>query len=186
MRGFNKIFGIGLSRTGTTSLDKALTVLGITSIHFPQSFAEIESHRAASDTPVAEKFLQLDAVFPGSLFILTTRPLDQWLTSVDRFWTWFHQFAFSPEVSALHERLYGSARFDRALYAQAYERHLEQVRTHFQDRPDDLLEMDICAGQGWEPLCRFLGVPVPVMAFPNIMHPSFPGARREPGQASTV
>ncbi|MCZ6834530.1 MAG: hypothetical protein O7G85_02035, partial [Planctomycetota bacterium] len=35
MKDFNKVFGIGLSRTGTRSLNEALTILGIPSCHWP-------------------------------------------------------------------------------------------------------------------------------------------------------
>ena len=38
---------------------------------------------------------------------------------------------------------------------------------YFADRPGDLLEIDISRGGGWEPLCAFLGEPVPDVAFPR-------------------
>ena len=37
-----------------------------------------------------------------------------------------------------------------AIYRARYETHNAAVREHFRDRPADLLELDITAGQGWE------------------------------------
>ena len=168
MRPFNKIFGVGLSRTGTSSLNQAFIELGLKAVHFPETPGAIDAHDAASDTPIADKFVELDAAYPGSLFILTVRPVEDWLSSVERFWAAFGQFTFSPEIMVLHRRLYGAALFDRPLYAAAYARHVKHVREYFRDRPRDLLEMNVCAGEGWGPLCAFLEVPVPPTDFPKI------------------
>ena len=66
-RGFNKVFGIGLSRTGTTSLDVAMWHLGLTSLHNPHpersvagDFAFMDEHDAASDISIAHAFVALD------------------------------------------------------------------------------------------------------------------------------
>jgi hypothetical protein len=41
------------------------------------------------------------------------------------------------------------------------------VKEYFRDRPDDLLVMNICAGEGWEKLCPFLGLAIPKVKFPH-------------------
>ena len=38
----NKVFGIGLSRTGTSSLYEALTILGIDTIHYPTNYKHMQ------------------------------------------------------------------------------------------------------------------------------------------------
>jgi hypothetical protein len=48
-----------------------------------------------------------------------------------------------------------------------YRQHLKNVREYFANRPDDLLTLDICGGDAWEPLCSFLNVAVPAQPFPN-------------------
>jgi hypothetical protein len=40
------------------------------------------------------------------------------------------------------------------------------VHDYFRERPDDLLVLNICAGEGWERLCPFLGQDVPGIPFP--------------------
>ncbi len=50
-------------------------------------------------------------------------------------------------------------------FIETYYRHHEDVRKYFHNRPDDLLEMDITAGDGWEKLCPFLGLSIPSQPF---------------------
>jgi hypothetical protein len=38
---------------------------------------------------------------------------------------------------------------------------------HFADRPDALLALDLGAGDGWGPLCAFLGRGEPSVPFPH-------------------
>ncbi len=51
-----------------------------------------------------------------------------------------------------------------------YETHLRNVQTHFANRPNDLLILDICGGEAWDRLGPFLGSlvksPSPGMQFP--------------------
>lgn len=42
------------------------------------------------------------------------------------------------------------------------------MRDYFAGRPEDLLIMDICAGDGWEKLCPFLGFEIPETPFPHL------------------
>src|SRR5262245_9885179 len=94
-----KVFGIGLSKTGTSSLDRALNELGIASIHFPcdrtthrelaagnYRLSVLRQYRAATDIAVGPFYAQLDQVYPRSKFVLTVRELDPWLESVCKHW----------------------------------------------------------------------------------------------------
>jgi len=161
-----KIFGIGLSKTGTTTLTQALEILGYSAVHFPRSFKEIEFCDAATDAPVADIFTVLDAKFPGSKFIYTVRDREQWLRSCEKYYSVRKR---RPDDLALELRrkIYGKAEFDRDLFAAGYENHHQHVMAYFADRPDDLLVLDICGKDaGWPPLCAFLGKPVPATPFP--------------------
>jgi len=42
---------------------------------------------------------------------------------------------------------------------KAYRRHHESVVEYFNDRPRDLLVLNIIEGEGWDKLCRFLKSP---------------------------
>lgn len=79
-----KIFGIGLSRTGTTSLTAALKILRVQAIHWPQSMGDIARHEASTDITVSLMFEELDRKYPGSKFIYTIRERDPWLASCEK------------------------------------------------------------------------------------------------------
>jgi hypothetical protein len=188
-----RIFGIGLGRSGTSSLTDALHLLGYRSLHYPeddQTKEEVTAFLAAPgdrlqltvlerldaiiDTPICATFEALDAAYPGSKFILTIREKQSWLASWRRFWeVWLEPYlrnhggdAGAVYMNALHQSVYGRTTFDADHFAHAYDRHHARVRRHFDDRPADLLTIDICAGQGWGPLCGFLGLPEPTEPFP--------------------
>jgi hypothetical protein len=175
-----KIFGIGLSKTGTTSLTRALQILGFSAIHYPNdngtlvqildgtfSFDCLRQYDAATDTPIVRYYAQLDKLYSGSKFILTTRKLDPWLRSCERHWR-----TVSYSLDALDFRtiidlsVYGCARFNAERFKFVHEQHLREVRCYFHTRHEDLLELDITNGDGWSPLCTFLKRPVPEVAFP--------------------
>lgn len=165
-----KTFGIGLSRTGTTSLTLALEALGLSAVHFPTTMKQIEEHDAATDTPVAASFQFLDSRFPGSKFIYTVRDLPEWLESCRRFLgkRQKNHFTANTFVANLQRHLYGGIDFDPERFRHAYARHDAQVCGHFAERPGDLLVIDICGGDTrWEPLCEFLGADVPDIPFPS-------------------
>ena len=61
---------------------------------------------------------------------------------------------------------------------ERYERHNSEVRAYFADRPEDLLVMDITAGDGWDVLCPFLGVEAPADEFPMMNSKDEPLRRR--------
>ena len=63
----SKIFGIGLAKTGTTSLNDAFAILGIASIGCPADIASIRRFDAATDGIVADRFEELDRVADGSV-----------------------------------------------------------------------------------------------------------------------
>jgi hypothetical protein len=76
------VWGIGLTRTGTSSLNDALRILGFEAEHWPTLDTLLHGHlRAATDECVAAVYKFLDLKHPGSKFILTERPIDDWLRS---------------------------------------------------------------------------------------------------------
>lgn len=158
-----KIFGIGLSKTGTTSLHKALTILGYKAIHYPGSIAGIEAHDAITDVQGALAFKLWDVMYPGSRFIYTTRDKVPWLESCR---SHFQRHSSNQFALSLRKAVYGMTGFDAGQFSRVYDEHDASVRDYFQER-DDLLEMDICGGYGWDKLCSFLGKPVPRVPFPH-------------------
>ena len=185
-----KIFVIGLSRTGTTSMMGALEHLGYKCLHYPDTLDVIhktlssrfdwdvlDEYDAFADGAPAAFYRELDVQCPGSKFILLTRDEGPWLASCKgkihirptqhKEPSWEHAF-----VSVLRACLYNRHYFDEVAFSRARRRHTEDVLRHFRKRKGDLLVMDI--KEGWEPLCKFLGVPVPCKpSGPTVKFPSY-------------
>ena len=164
-----KIFGIGMGRTGTSTLTYALRVLGFQGKHYPsRKWIERDLPREdfATDVPIWWMYKELDARFPGSKFILTVRPdLDGWLASSD----WRHSENYKmknhPNIAEYYPEL---EPFNPESHTRDYALHHSDVLSYFRGRMDDLLVLDFFSGDRWEPLCEFLNRPVPDEPFPHL------------------
>lgn len=182
MRSFNKVFGIGLSRTGTKSLTAALEALGIPCQHFPSIEANIrsgdyrlpqlETYRALTDTPIVRIYKELDRAYPGSLFILTTRSVESWLQSCEGYFRAKDAAERGTPLDHLNRfhRLYtyGCEGYVEERFRQVFTDHEADVLRYFSGRESDLLVLDLEAGDGWRELCGFLSLPMPEVPFPRL------------------
>lgn len=173
-----RIFVVGLSRTGTLSLTRALNLLGIKAQHYPNDpvtqrelksgnyrLSILREYRALTDIPVAPFYAQFDELFPGSRFILTTRPTEAWLASVEnhyRNYVEHHRDQFDDFISAC---VYGTLHFSRRRFEYVKELHEATCRSYFAGRPGQFLVLEL--GSGWDTLCPFLGCGVPAEPFPH-------------------
>ena len=175
MRQWNKVFEIGSPRTGTSSLGWAYEILGLkhkgwdsrlyhqcSKGDFKKALEEAEKFDAFEDGPWHDfgLYKALDRKFPNSKFILLERDIPGWIKS--------HEYFFSADKMA-----YGPSPIHnyKAKKQKIIESHLEkyrEIREYFKNRPNDLLVMNICAGEGWEKLCPFLGFPMPDEKFPHL------------------
>ncbi len=174
-----KIFGIGLSKTGTTSLAQALTILGYKTKDYPGlstyergNLSSIEArlldeYDALTDTPIPIFFRELDEKYADAKFILTVRDREGWLASCKKQFTQKSADKQNEAHNAVFLELYNSAVFDEAKFATGYDRFVGAVLEHFRKRPGKLLVMNVVGGEGWEQLCPFLGKPIPDVPFPK-------------------
>jgi hypothetical protein len=161
-------------------LAKALELLGYRAKHCPQFYLDdagrlvvsqddIARYDALTDEPCVLVYQDVDRQYPGSKFILTVRDEQSWLRSIENNGNALREWrARFPAVSVLHRTLYGTALFEPKQFARAYREHVRDVRAYFVDRPQDLLVMDVCGGEGWEALCPFLGRQAPDVPFPRL------------------
>ncbi len=195
-----KVFVIGLSRTGTTSLHEALQILGYSSLHWTSTLTgalpddvDIALHDAFGDINISARFAELAARFPDSRFILTSRELGSWTRSVSAHYERFcgvsaprelrspeHGGHFGGRVGEIQDVLYSRHRSGE----EAYLPHQQRDEAVFADQPDRLLRMTLADGDGWPELAGFLGRAVPDVSFPhsNAGPVSAPGARRGGGR----
>ena len=172
-----KVFGIGLNKTGTSSLHAALELLGYRSLHFGGVEAHASVLRAIDDGKPLLEYLDpepdavsdviavtyyfhlADVQYPGSKFILTLRDIDAWLDSRRRHVVRNQQM----QASGQYEGAFLTVDLDT--WAEEYRRHESVVRSYFEGRPQDLLAFRPADGD-WAPLCEFLGRPIPDVPFP--------------------
>lgn len=182
-----KVLGVGLSKTGTVSLHTALRILGLKTLHYDThrlnrvlngldsspNFRVYDDVDAVTDLPAAAFYDELLEAYPQAKAVLTIRDVDAWWKSVEKHFN--HRYfmpAFNPFKrqgrmfrTSLRNYVYGSTRATEFLYKKRYLEHNARVRT--QVPAHRLLVMDITAGDGWEKLGPFLGLPVPAIPFPH-------------------
>jgi hypothetical protein len=160
----NKIFGIGLGRTGTKSLARAMHQLGYSVKHAPKDIRIIKKLDFVNDIDIAWRFEFFDHVFPNSKFILTTRDIGTWMESNKA------RTGKRGTLRMLQNRymMYKTTDFDETKFRIAYYEYHARVYKYFEDRPDDLLVMDFSKGNSWESLCNFLGKEIPNFDYPHI------------------
>jgi hypothetical protein len=172
----SKVFCIGFHKTGTTSLEMALKKLGyrvtgsfgtkdpdIANKVLEMAYARAANYDAFEDNPWPILYRELDERFPGSKFILTRRPAENWIRSQVK--------DFASTETPMRRWIYGAdaghPEGNEATYVARYERHNREVLDYFRERPDDLLVMDIPADAAWAKLCSFLGADEPNEPFPH-------------------
>lgn len=137
-----------------------------------------EGFQSSVDFPSSIFYRELAERYPDARVILTVRSADSWYKSASQ--TIFAIGKATPrwlravvprlrKVFAMHDRLIWarvfSERTDDAAHAKAvYERHNAAVKAAIPAQRLLVYEVK----QGWEPLCAFLGKPVPATPFPNV------------------
>ena len=191
-----QVIGAGFGRTGTMTLKTALEQLGLGPCHHmyevilhPEQAPFWEratrgekvdwedvfaNYRSSCDWPSCAFYKELAERYPQAKVILTLRDPKAWFKSVSN--TIMVSFKgpmtlpdgrrvgppgdFAPLL--IGQKTFGG-RFDEAHMIDVFNRHNEEVRRTIPK--ERLLVFD--AKEGWDPLCRFLGVPVPAAPFPK-------------------
>ena len=188
------VIGAGVGRTGTYSLKLAINRLGLGPCHHMEAviqnmpgqvplwaaalegradwaaiYADFDS---AVDWPTASFFRELALAYPAAKFILTHRDPESWAESFGE--TIYTALAMRdqapPERRAWLNMAYGVVArsgfpegLDREALIKGFLAHNEAVKATIP--ADRLLIFQV--QEGWEPLCRFLGAPIPDEVFPR-------------------
>jgi len=191
-----KVIGAGFGRTGTHSLKIALEMLGFAPCyHMVEVFthpghseaweeaarsgeadwnALLGPYKAAVDWPASYFWRELMKAYPDAKVILTERPEEAWYKSITN--TIFDFMAREVDPAKLYpiraaqrkmgryivaERTFGN-RLDKEHVLDVYRKNSADVKREVPR--DKLLVFD--APDGWAPLCKFLGMPVPEAPYP--------------------
>jgi hypothetical protein len=187
-----QVVGSGLGRTGTMSLKHALEQLGFSRCyhmvevfmnppHIPLWIAAaegkpdwdtlFEGYAATVDYPGARFWRELAAHYPDAKVLHSVRDPEKWFESTQA--TIFapsHRARFDnmPEIRRFFETVVTTNELrasidDREAMIAYFKRHTEAVKAAI---PKERL-LVWQASDGWEPLCKFLDVPVPATPFPR-------------------
>ena len=181
-----KVIGAGFGRTGTASLKTALEHLGFGPCYHMfevfdnphhvalwQGVADgqnpdwdqiYEGYAAAVDWPTSAFYKDLAAHYPHAKVILTVRPAENWhrsvLNTIGKRASGAEQppDEFTGMVrSIIWDGIFDNRVEDKAHAIEIFERHIADVKASVPS--ERLLIYDV--KEGWDPLCRFLGVPIP-------------------------
>ena len=127
--------------------------------------------KAGVDWPVSLYYEELADIFPQAKLILTVRDADSWYQSITK--TVYRMTClipiwkrlFNPTLNARYKLLndliwngiFKGRIMDEEFAKDTFNQHNQTVKERYE--PDRLLVYDV--SEGWEPLCNFLGVPIP-------------------------
>lgn len=157
------IFGIGLNKTGASSLHEKLKEWGLvsylyTDVSMPTArLMELLAagarppFNAVVDVPyVMREFRWLAKVFHYSKFVCTERDMASWIESRTRHLTWLKKHRPDDE--------WASAPIDAASWEREHREHYRLVEEFFSDKMDRLLRINIPAGDDARTLRSFIGM----------------------------
>lgn len=184
------VIGAGYGRTGTLSLKLALEQLGfgpcyhmVEVLKNPKAPGDWEAaadgrpvdwedifagYGATVDWPSATFYRELAEAYPDAKVVLTVRDPEAWFASTQA--TIFKPDFSDPDdpfqrmVLKVIGDLFDRRMHDKAHVIEVFNRHNEAVRRAIP--PERLLVYDLA--EGWNPLCAFLGVPVPETPMPKV------------------
>jgi hypothetical protein len=183
-----KVIGAGFGRTGTDSMREALNLLGFGPCHHMfevnasdeqkrrwRAFVKgesigwdrlLEGYVSCVDWPAAHYWNELSQAYPDAKVVLTYRSAESWWESFSRTLVPAIQASTDPDslgVALVRDRVFGGRPQDRAHAIALYDANVQAVKDTI--APERLLVHS--AGDGWEPLCAFLGVAVPAQPYPS-------------------
>ena len=177
------IFGIGLPKSGTRSLHQALSILGYKGSHHDVDWRHglCKMHPQHTNDPRRYIILpspraveSLKEVLPTARFICTVRDLESWLYSAMNNWHPRTPKGSRHKPKAIlrdldwHEFL-GTLDPTPELLKKIWFEWNFSVDKLFADEPERLLKINICGGEGWPQLCKFLGESrIPSAPFPYV------------------
>ncbi|HVU04862.1 MAG TPA: sulfotransferase [Polyangiaceae bacterium] len=189
-----RVIGAGLGRTGTNSLKVALEMLlGGRCYHMLEVFEHpehvkvwhdaavsgetaglaglLDGYVATVDWPSTAFWAELAEGNPEALVLLSTRSVDSWWKSFDEtILAGRRRRAADPAdpflrmTGALFSRNFTPDFEDEESAKRAFLAHEDRVR---KAAPADRF-LEWHPGDGWEPICRALSVPVPKEPFPHV------------------
>jgi len=183
-----KVIGTGFGRTGTDSMRIALNILDVGPTHHMHVVGKDKRHRqlwldlvkgskpdweelfagynACTDWPSAYYWPSLIEEYPDAKVLLTMRSAESWWNSFKATILQHVLHGDNPESFSrllIAEQVFEGRPDDKHHAIAIYNRNIDKVIATV--APERLLIHKL--GDGWEPLCDWLNLPVPDMEYPN-------------------
>lgn len=182
----NKVLGIGLSKTGTSSLSKALSLLDFSTAHWTNPYShdlltkeDVPLFDSLTDVSISHQYKEIYEEYPTAKFILTVRPIEKWKKSflthyarsmhatsfehLKKIITEQDSVRFGQRYVDIHQELY----FQYADLLEAYQAYERGVLEFFKGKENQLLVLDVSQPNALQDLSGFLGVDSPESNFPH-------------------
>jgi len=161
----SKVFGIGRGKTGTSTLGKALKILGYKVIgysadlfHQYQETKNItnamiisENFNGFRDRPWTDISAEIwSTKYPNAKFIITDRNDKEWISSYQKYFGHLNMTQKNKLLKRKHL-------------------HYSQIRNFFRNKPHKALFINTSNGAleyNWKSICKFLNKPIPKEKFP--------------------
>ena len=169
----NKIFDISFPRCGTTSTSMFLGALGFKACksdlalfysfikNEPLDWSNVDKNDAFGDVPFCIPTIFLTAVtkYPDSKFILTVRPVDDWLRSIEGLLNVNNlQNRFSMADALSNLAIYGRHTFEKEFFKLKFYSMVELVQQAFSKCPERLLITNLYAQNLGDVIMDFVGI----------------------------
>ena len=162
----NKLFIIGLPRTGTTSISVALLEHDFMVAHTAFTKHAFELADVVSDAPCFSDYKELDALFPGSKFVYLDRDLDKWIPSAQMLLKKMESRldpvtgVFSPVLKRSFNEVFALTTtadpHSKEHLEACYLQHQKEVFAYFKGR-DDFISINVSHENSLPTLLSFLG-----------------------------
>lgn len=189
MKENQKIFAIGHFKTGTSSYSKAVGMLGKKDLHFPPRYVAhlnatgrvdwnpgywsypfengastwvLRSWDSMSNVNEVE-YEELDREYPGCLFVLTIRNVEEWLVSIRNHMSKRWGAHLTNLFNGRFQKIFGcdcnEEHFDEGAFRQTFIHHHEAVRDYFSgSEAKRLLVLALEDNNKMERLSKFVGL----------------------------
>ena len=181
----NKVFGIGLKKTGTTTLEQIFIRLSVNKSLVAPPYGKMMNRNDTSRVPdfmkryqyyqdvpwfLPEIYKKMATEYPTSKFVLTTRDPNQWWNSVLQFVYCKRRRSKNQLTGEMklewYRQLFDAETTSKQDMIEAFQKHNANVREFFTNESHRLLEIDLTATtfatnesiKMWTRLCEFLGV----------------------------
>jgi len=174
-----KVFIVGLPRTGTTSICYTLLEFGFNVAHTAYTQKTFEEADVIADTPIFNDYQLLDKHYPNSQYIYLTREPQKWLPSIKQLLLRMYENVvrddggFNPIIKRCYTEVFSPFTYENInnddFLLACYEQHKKSVINYFAKQHKRILFIDISNDKDYQALVNFLCIHIGYNA-DNVIH----------------